>query len=185
MPHARILDISKSALLVVDVQEAFRSSIPDFTLIASRISMAVRGFNVLGLPILVTEQHPKGLGHTAEEIQLVLPEDSEIFEKSAFSACGAAAFVERIREIGIEQIAVCGIETHICVNQTTHDLLNDGFGVHLLTDCVASRFEHDKQAGLQKMSASGVVPSSVEMALFELMRDASHDKFKEIQALIR
>src|SRR5688500_6187242 len=141
MSPARIFDISKSALLVVDVQEAFRSPIPDFTLIASRISVAVRGFSVLGLPVLVTEQYPKGLGHTAEEIAFVLPDETEIFEKSAFSSCGAARFVERLRERSIEQVAVCGIETHICVNQTAHDLLNDGFQVHLLTDCVASLFE--------------------------------------------
>jgi nicotinamidase-related amidase len=86
---------------------------------------------------------------------------------------------------GITQVVVCGLETHICVNQTAHDLLDLGFDVHLLTDCVASRFEHDKLAGLEKMKASGVIMSSIEMALFELLRDSSHDKFKEIQQLIK
>jgi nicotinamidase-related amidase len=185
MAHARILDNSKAALLVVDVQEGFRTAIPDFSLIASRISTAVRGFTILERPILVTEQYPKGLGHTAEEIQLVLPDSAEVFEKSAFSSCGAAGFVGRLREKGIEQVVVCGIETHICVNQTAHDLLKEGFQVHLLTDCVASRFEHDRRAGLQKIFASGAVSSSIEMALFELMRDAGHEKFKQIQELIR
>lgn len=185
MPHERILDISRAALLVVDVQEAFRSAIPDFTLVASRISIAVRGFHVMDRPIIVTEQYPKGLGHTAEEIQFVLPEDTQKFEKSAFSSCGAAGFVEVLREKRIDQVAVCGIETHICVNQTVHDLINEGFQVHLLTDAVASRFEHDKHAGLQKMIGSGAVSSSIEMALFEMMRDAGHNKFKQIQALIK
>lgn len=185
MAHAKILESSKAVLLVVDVQEAFRTAIPDFSLIASRISTAVRGFMVLERPVLVTEQYPKGLGHTAEEIQLVLPDSSDIFEKKAFSSCGASGFVDSLRFLGIEQVVVCGIETHICVNQTAHDLLNEGFQVHLLTDCVASRFEHDKNAGLQKMFGSGVVPSSIEMALFELMRDAGHGKFKAIQAFIK
>ncbi|HEV8593661.1 MAG TPA: isochorismatase family protein [Pyrinomonadaceae bacterium] len=185
MAHTRILDNSRSALLVVDVQEGFRTAIPDFSLIASRISTAVRGFTILERPVLVTVQYPKGLGHTAEEIQLVLPESADTFEKKAFSSCGASGFVDSLRFLGIEQVIVCGIETHICVNQTAHDLLNEGFQVHLLTDCVASRFEHDKLAGLQKMFGSGAIPSSIEMALFELMRDAGHGKFKEIQALIK
>lgn len=185
MPHPRLLDPAKTALVIVDVQEAFRSVVGDFALIASRIAMAVRGFQVLGVPILVTEQYPKGLGRTAEEIVLTLPDDFQFFEKTAFSSCGAEGFIGRLRDGGISQIALCGLETHICVNQTAHDLLDNGFEVHLLTDCVGSRFEHDKQAGLAKMQSSGVVPASVEMALFELMRDAKHEKFKEIQAIVK
>ena len=185
MPHDRILNNSTTALLVVDVQEAFRNAIPDFALIASRISVAVRGFQALETPILVTEQYPRGLGHTAEEIQLVLGESAEKFEKSAFSSCGASGFVDRLREKSIQQVVVCGIETHVCVNQSVHDLLNDGFQVHVLTDAVGSRFEHDKQAGLKKMIGSGAVPSSIEMALFELMDDSKHDQFRQIQGLIK
>lgn len=185
MPHERILSASNAALLVVDVQEAFRGAIPYFSLVASRISIAVRSFQELNIPIIVTEQYPKGLGNTAEEIELVLPDDAPRFEKSTFSSCGAAGFVRALRERNIEQVAVCGIEAHICVNQTVHDLISENFAVHILTDAVASRFEHDRQAGVQKMTGSGAVPSSIEMALFELMRDASHDKFRQIQALVK
>lgn len=185
MAHPRILDKNKTALVVVDIQEAFRNPIPDFAVTASRASMAVRGFQILGVPVIVTEQYPKGLGSTAEEILFALPDDFEVFEKTAFSSCGAEAFIERLREVGAEQIVLCGLETHVCVNETAHDLLDRGFQVHLLTDCVCSRFEHDKLAGLNKMQSSGVVPSSIEMALFELMRDARHEQFKEIQALIK
>ena len=185
MPHPRLLDPAKTALVIVDVQEAFRSVVGDFALTASRIAMAARGFQVLGVPILVTEQYPKGLGRTAEEIVLTLPDDFQFFEKTAFSSCGAGGFIERLQDGGVSQVALCGLETHICVNQTAHDLLDNGFEVHLLTDCVGSRFEHDKQAGLAKMQSSGVVPASVEMALFELMRDAKHEKFKEIQAIVK
>lgn len=171
--------------MVVDMQEAFRSAIADFSLIASRISMAVRGFRILDVPILVTEQYPKGLGNTAEEISLVLPDTPEIIEKTSFSCCGEKAFTERLRDLGVKQIAICGIEAHVCVNQTVHDLLEIGFDVHLLTDCVGSRFGHDCKAGQAKMRAAGAIDSSVEMALFEMMRDARHPKFREIQEIIK
>lgn len=184
MPHPQILDQSKAVLVVVDVQEAFRSVINDFAMIASSISTAVRGFQILDVPIFVTEQYPKGLGRTAEEIQLVLPDDFEVIEKTAFSSCGSDLFLEKLSAANAKQIILCGLETHVCVNQTAHDLLDRGFDVHLLTDCVGSRFEQDKKAGIAKMNSSGVVTSSMEMALFELMRDAKHEKFKEIQALI-
>ena len=185
MPHPNLLDIGKTALVVVDIQDAFRNVMPDFAVIASRASVAVRGFQILGVPVIVTEQYPKGLGHTAEEIQLVLPDGFEVFEKTAFSSCGAESFLVELDELGVKQVVLCGLETHVCVNQTAHDLLDRGFQVHLLIDCVCSRFDINKTAGLAKMQASGVVTSSIEMALFELMRDAKHEQFKEIQALIK
>ena len=183
--HPNILRPDQTALIVIDIQEAFRSVVPEFETVAVKVSTAVRGFLTLGLPVLVTEQYPKGLGHTAEEIRFVLPDDAEIFEKTAFSSCGAGAFAARLDELGVKQAVLCGLETHVCVNQTAHDLLDRGFQVHLLTDAVCSRFDENKAAGLEKMRASGVITSSVEMALFELMRDAKHEKFKEIQALIK
>ncbi|MFL6467311.1 MAG: hydrolase [Pyrinomonadaceae bacterium] len=185
MAHPNILDPKNCALVVVDVQEAFRTVIPQFEQIAVRISNAVRGFNLLGIPILVTEQYPKGLGPTVEEISLSLPEGTEVLEKKSFSACGYAPFRKILEQFDVNQIVLCGIETHVCVGQTAHDLLDVGFDVHVLTDCVASRFEHDREAGLSKMYGSGVDPSTVEMALFELLRDSGHDKFKEIQGLIK
>ncbi len=172
-------------MVVVDIQEAFRMAIPEFAVTASRASMAVRGFQILNLPVVVTEQYPKGLGRTAEEIQLVLPDGFEAIEKSSFSSCGAAQFVERLKKSGIEQVVLCGLEAHICVNQTAHELLDNGFQVHLLMDCVSSRFEIDKVAAIAKMQSSGVIASSIEMAFFELLRDSQHEKFKEIQALIK
>ena len=185
MPHGNILDGSKTALVVVDVQEAFRHAIGDFALAASNVSRAVRAFSVLGIPVLVTEQYPKGLGHTAEEVALAFPGDVRVFEKTAFSALGSAELIESLETGGFRQIVLCGFETHVCVNQTAHDLIDGGYQVHLLTDCVASRFEHDKLAGVEKMLRDGVVPSSVEMALFEIMRDSKHPSFKEIQSLIK
>ena len=170
---------------MVDFQEAFRFPINDFAQIASRISIAVRGFQILNLPVIVTEQYPKGLGRTAEEILFSLPAEFEFIEKTTFSSCGAVSFMEKLRETGAGQIVLCGLETHICINQTAHDLLNEGFEVHILTDCVSSRYSIDKETALRKMQMNGVVPSSVEMALFELMRGAKHEQFKEIQQLIK
>ena len=185
MPHPNVLNSKTTALVVVDIQEGFRLAIANFATIATRASIAVRGSRILGVPVVVTEQYPKGLGHTADEIQRVFADDQEVFEKTTFSSCGAEPFVGKLEELGVKQVVLCGLETHVCVNQTAHDLLDRGFQVHLLTDCVCSRSDHDKLAGLDKMRSSGVISSSIEMALFELMGDARHAHFKEIQALIK
>jgi nicotinamidase-related amidase len=185
MSHPNLLVNGQTALVVIDVQEAFRSVIPEFAMVASRISTAIRGFQVLGAPVLVTEQYPKGLGPTAEEITFVLPDDHQALEKTAFSSCGSAPFIAKLEELRTKQVVICGLETHICVSQTAHDMLDRGFQVHVLTDCVCSRFEYNKAAGLAKMTQSGAIPSSVEMALFELMRHSRHEQFREIQALVK
>ncbi len=185
MTHQNTLLTESTMLLIVDVQEGFRDAIGNFSVIAANIARAVAGFQLLGLPIMVTEQYPKGLGPTAEEIRYSLPDEFEIIEKITFSSFGSADVRMQLEKLDRKQVVLCGIETHVCVNQTAHDLLANGYGVHLLTDCVGSRFEQDKAAGLAKMGVSGVVPSSVEMSFFELMVDARHEKFKEIQALIK
>lgn len=185
MTHPKILDITKTALVVIDLQEAFRSAIPEFPQVASKASMALRGFQILNVPVIVTEQYPKGLGRSAEEILFSLPDDFEVVEKTSFSSCGASAFIEKLADFGAKQVVLCGLETHICVNQTAHDLLANGFEVHLLTDAVGSRYREDRETAISKMLLSGVVAASVEMSLFELMRDAKHEQFKEIQSLIK
>lgn len=185
MAHPKILNKDKTALVVVDFQEAFREMIPDFELIASNISKIVRGFRILNIPIIITEQYPKGLGNTAEEILSVVPNHFHCIEKTTFSSCGANQFLEKLEATNTKQVLLCGLETHICVNQTAHDLLNEGFEVHILNDAVGSRFSQNKEIGLSKMQTNGVVPSCVEMALFELMRDSKHEQFKEIQKLIK
>lgn len=185
MANLRVLDAANTFLVIVDMQEAFRSAIGDWALITSNIAAAVSGFRLLEIPIIVSEQYPKGLGRTVEELLFTLPDDLGVIEKTTFSAGRSEAFNARIRELERRQVVLCGIETHVCVNQTAHDLLDQGFSVHLLLDCVGSRFEHDKKAGVKKMFSSGVVPSSLETALFELMRDSKHPRFKEIQALVK
>jgi nicotinamidase-related amidase len=183
--HANTLDAERAALVVIDMQEGFRNAIPDFAETAAHIALVAHGVQLLGVPLIVTEQYPKGLGHTANEIRTVLPASLEIVEKTAFSSCGARQFLAQLDETGARQILLCGIEAHICVNQTAHDLLARGLQVHLLTDCITARTEHNRQTGLAKMQASGALPSSVEMALFELLRDARHEQFRTIQKLIK
>jgi nicotinamidase-related amidase len=183
--HANTLDAERAALVVIDMQETFRNVIYDFAETAARVALFAHGMQLLGVPLIVTEQYPKGLGHTAGEIRTVLPSGVEPVEKTAFSSCGAREFVARLDETGARQIILCGIEAHICVNQTAHDLLARGLQVHLLTDCITARTEHNKQIGLAKMQQAGALPSSVETALFELMRDAKHEQFKAVQKLVK
>lgn len=185
MSHKNILRTDDTLLLVVDFQEAFRSSITDFSVIGSRIATAVTGCGLLGVPVFVTEQYPKGLGPTAEEVSMSLSDDTPIFEKTRFSAFGAEGLADRLTELGKTNILLCGLETHICINQTAHDLLENAYTVYLLTDCIGSRFDTDRQTGIAKMARSGVVTSTVEMMLFEMMLDAKHPHFKEIQQLIK
>ncbi|HWS54933.1 MAG TPA: hydrolase [Pyrinomonadaceae bacterium] len=185
MLHENTLELGRTALAVIDVQDSFRAAIPDFAELAARCALVAHAARLLGVPVVVTEQYPKGLGRTAAEIRAVLPEDFAPVEKTAFSSCGAQQFVEGLERVGARHVLVCGIEAHVCVNQTAHDLLARGYRVHLLTDCVSSRAEQNRRAGLDKMFRSGALPSSTEMALFELMRDARHEQFKAIQKLIK
>jgi nicotinamidase-related amidase len=185
MQHPNILELSRSALLIIDMQEAFRASIKNFEKLAARIAIATRGAQLLNLPIIVTEQYPKGLGHTAAEITDVLPVGANVLEKTSFSSCGAEQFYSKLQERETKHVIVAGIEAHVCVNQTVHDLLAAGLHVHLLTDCITSRRKSDHKTAISKMQASGATLSSVEMALFELMRDARHEQFKAVQGLIK
>ncbi|HEV2801409.1 MAG TPA: hydrolase [Pyrinomonadaceae bacterium] len=185
MRHENTLDAAHTALVIIDVQEAFRASIPDFAGLVARIALVSRAAQLLGVPLVVTEQYPKGLGQTAPEIRDALPPSLEPIEKTAFSSCGAQTFNAELERLGARQVLVCGIEAHVCVNQTTHDLLARGYQVHLLADCIASRHAQNRETGLAKMQRSGALPSSIEMALFELMRDARHEQFKAVQKLIK
>ncbi|MFL6230316.1 MAG: hydrolase [Pyrinomonadaceae bacterium] len=183
--HANTLDAATTALVVIDMQEGFRNAVPDFAETAARIAQLAHGMRLLGVPLVVTEQYPKGLGRTANEIRMVLPANLEPVEKTAFSACGAREFLAQLDETGARQILLCGIEAHVCVNQTAHDLLARGLQVHLLADCITARTEDNRRTGLAKMRAAGALPTSVETALFELMRDAKHEQFKAVQKLIK
>jgi nicotinamidase-related amidase len=174
------LDPKRTALVVVDVQEAFRKAVPEFEDVARAAATLVRGAEAVGVPVVITEQYPKGLGETAPEVSEHLPDGAKPLEKTIFSAAEAEGFDLD----GRDQALVCGIETHVCVNQTVLDLLGSGTEVHVAEDAVASRSDENKRVGLHKMEQAGAVMTSVETALFELLGQAGTDEFKQVQKLI-
>jgi nicotinamidase-related amidase len=174
------LERERAALVVVDLQDAFRRAVPDFERVARAAAILVRGAEALEIPIVITEQYPQGLGGTVPEIAEILPEGIVPLEKVVFSAAEAEGF----DLAGREQAIVCGIETHVCVNQTVLDLLASGVEAHVVEDAVGSRFPDSKRVGLHKMEQAGAVLTSVETALFELVGRAGSDEFKAIQKLV-
>jgi nicotinamidase-related amidase len=177
---ARVLDRGRAALVVVDVQEAFRPAVHDFDAVAAGAATLVRGARILGLPVVVTEQYPKGLGATVPELAEHL-DGIEPLDKVCFSAAAAEGFDLQ----GRDQVLVCGIEAHVCVSQTAHDLLDRGLEVHVASDAVTSRTDANRELGLHKMEGSGAVLTSVETALFELLGAAGTDEFKQVQGLVK
>jgi nicotinamidase-related amidase len=166
----------RAALIVVDVQEGFRPY-PVFASVASSCAKLLQAARILDVPRLVSEQYPKGLGHTAPEVGLT---DERRIEKTVFSAARAEGFDLE----GRDQAIVCGIETHVCVSQTVHDLLERGVEVHVPADAVGSRHEIDYERGLERMERAGAVVPTVEAALFELLQRAGTPEFKSVQRLI-
>jgi nicotinamidase-related amidase len=174
------LDPERAALVVIDVQEGFRPAVPDFDHVARAVATLARGAESMGIPVLVTEQYPKGLGGTVPEVAEALPDGTRPLEKLVFAASEADGFALGTRD----QAVVCGIETHVCVNQTALDLLDRGVEVQVAEDAVGSRFPENKRVGLRKMERAGAVVTSVETALFELVGRAGTDAFKRVQKLI-
>lgn len=172
-------------LVVVDVQEAFRAVIGEFTSLVGKVCTAVRGAELLGFEVVVTEQYPKGLGPTAEEVSLLLPAVAVRMEKTSFGILGEDSIARHLKGSGKRQVVVCGLETHVCVSQSCHQLLDSGFEVFLLEDAVASRFENDRTTALNRLRDAGVIVTTVEALLFEGMGDSKHPNFKEIQALVK
>ena len=170
----------RTTLIVVDVQEAFRKALADFDEVAEAAATLVRGSAELGIPIIVTEQYPQGLGQTVEPVASALPEGTQALEKVRFSAAEANGFDLG----GRDQALVCGIETHVCVNQTVLDLLATGVGVQVATDAVGSRTAENRRLGLERMERAGAAVTSVETALFELLGGSDAPEFKRVQALV-
>jgi nicotinamidase-related amidase len=175
------LDAERAALVVIDVQEAFRKAVPGFGRLAEAVGVLVAGAEEVGIPIVVTEQYPKGLGATVPEVAERLPAGLEPVQKLTFSAVGAEGF-----ELGgRDQTLVCGVESHVCVNQTVLDLLDSGVEVHVAADAVGSRTAENRELGLRKAERAGAWLTSVETALFELVGRAGTPEFKAIQALVK
>lgn len=185
MRHESVLDADRAVLVICDLQDAFRPAIDRFDEIVKRTAVVAEAARLMGVPIIATEQVPTKLGATVEEIRRVLPGDVKPLAKTRFSCGGAEGFNERLESLGRKQVMLCGIESHVCMNQTAHDLLARGYQVHLLTDCTSSRTAANRELGISKMLGSGALPSSSEMAIFELVRDAKHEQFRAIQRLVK
>jgi len=175
------LDPERATLVVIDVQEAFRKAVPGFDAVAAATATLARGAAAIGVPVVVTEQYPSGLGATVPEVAEALPADAVVIDKVRFSAAEADGFDLDERD----QALVCGIEAHVCVNQTVLDLVDEDVEVHVAADAVGSRSDANRDLGLARMERSGALITSVEMALFELLGGSDSPAFKEVQALVR
>jgi nicotinamidase-related amidase len=182
--HPNLADPQRAFVLLVDVQEGYRKALHEWERTVSRIGVLLRGARLLELPLVYTEQYPKGLGRTAAELAELVG-DAPRFEKQSLSALGAPGLLEHVLALKRPQALVCGIETHACINQTVHELLACRFSVHLPVDALSSRrpFEHDQ--ALKKMLGAGALPTSVEQLLLECLRTADHPAFKSLQPLLK
>jgi len=185
--HERVLDRERSLLLVIDLQESYRDKLHEEKRLLRGAGRLIAAAGVLGVPVLLTEQYPKGLGPTRDEVATKLaelPDGWERFEKTAFSALGAEGLDRSLARHGRDQVVVTGIETHVCVSQTVHDLLARGLQPHVVRDAVAARFALEDESGMAKMLASGAVPATSEQVLFEWLERAGTPEFKAVHKLV-
>jgi nicotinamidase-related amidase len=184
MRHPDLLNKDNTVLVVLDLQEPFLKQIFERERVIRNSSILIRGARMLGLPIVSTLQYPERMGDMVPEILEALPADERI-GKTTFSAWGVEPFRERIAQSGKATALVCGVETHICVSQTVHDLMAAGYKVHVAGDAVSSRSKSNWKAGFSRMSAAGTIITSVEAALYEMLADSSSPEFKQVLQLVR
>lgn len=197
-----LLRAEESVLLLVDIQERFRTSIAGLDGVIRRSAILVKAAARLGVPVLASEQYPKALGSTVEELRPLLPDSSAVFPKLCFSASGCEPLMARLKALSAptggfgfgaqggsaaprRQVVLCGVEAHVCVLQTGLELQAAGFAVHAVEDAVASRADADRAAALERMARRGVDRVTSEMVVFEWLREAGTPAFKELQALIK
>ena len=174
----------RSALLIVDMQERLIPVMRDSQKLVRRTARLVQGAHLMGVPLLVTMQYPRGLGETVNEIARHFVDPHCIEEKTLFSAC-----VDPVRTqlelLGVESVVVAGVEAHVCILGTCLDLLDAGYRVFPAWDAISSRRADDKQAARERLNQAGAVPTTVESALLEWVGDASHGRFRLVQELIK
>ncbi len=166
------------------MQEPFLRSIFERERVISNTIKLIRAAGVLGVPVITTLQYQARMGDVIPEVAELLP-DSTRLDKMTFSCCGVECFGGAIAEAGRRQVLLCGVETHICVSQTAHDLLHVGYSVQVAEDAVSSRKDSDWRTGVAKMRGSGVVVTSSEAAIYEMLRDATAPEFKQILDVVK
>ena len=179
-----MLNIDKTALVIIDVQEKLSRVMHEKEKLFENLQKLVKGAKLLNIPIIITEQNPNGLGPTVSEIAPLLT-DIKPVTKFSFSCCSEEPFLRQLEMLNRKQVLLAGIETHVCVYQTAVDLIEAGYEVHTIVDCVSSRTLENKNLALDKMKSEGANLTSVEIALFELLKTAANPKFKELSKIVK
>jgi len=179
-----MLKIESASLLIIDIQGNLAHSMCEKELLFKNVQKLIKGVQVLGIPIIWTEQNPKGLGPTISEIADLLSNIRPI-SKMSFSCCRNDLFMQALKALNRKQVMISGIETHVCVYQTALDLVDLGYEVQVVTDAVSSRNAANREIGLQKMRDYGVSLTSVETALFELLKTAEGEQFRNILKIVK
>ncbi|RBP85750.1 hydrolase [Marinomonas rhizomae] len=174
----------QTGLVVIDVQGKLATIVHDSEAFISNLVKLVKAAKLLGLPILWLEQNPEKLGETVPELQEAL-DMVEPITKYSFSACGEPTFVDAVKNTKVKTWLISGIEAHICVYQTALGLLDLGYEVELVSDCVSSRAIQNKEMAFAKLVRKGTEVTSLEMCLFELIGDCRADEFREALSLIK
>ncbi|MCK9245992.1 MAG: isochorismatase family protein [Anaerolineaceae bacterium] len=177
-------DIENCLVVIIDVQGNLAKVVAEAELANQNVKKLVQGSLELGLPVFLTAQAPEKIGHTTDIIRSLLPEQVE-YPRISFSIWADQALREAIQHSGRKQVLLCGFESHICLYQSAIDLLKEGYEVWIVADAVSSRSLANKEVALGELRAQGVHLTSVEMALFALLRDAQHPSFRMISKIIR
>jgi len=172
-------------VIVIDMQERLQPLIHEDARVRKSAAALAEGARILGVPVFVTEQYPKGLGHTVPELRGAVDAAGGVLEKTAFSCAADPSIGARIQAAGRPNVVLAGVEAHICVLQTALDLMEGGWSVFLAEDAIGSRTLANKESGVARARRHGAEPANVEMVLFELMGDKEHAAFKAVQALIK
>ena len=179
------LDAEKAVLVVIDIQERLVPAMPQDIYLRMRdtVEMLVSGAKLLGIPVVTTEQYPKGIGHTVSELAEACK--GTIVEKVSFGCCGEPDFMAALRKSGRSQVIVTGMEAHVCVYQTVIGLLEGGYHVHLVRDAICSRFTPDFLVGIENSGKAGAVVTTAETVLFQIMQKSTHEQFRAVSKLIK
>ena len=183
------LSRSRAALLVVDIQDRLLPAMPEASRaeVLRNAAILIAAADRLGLPIVVSQQYPRGLGLTAPPIEEALAPAGRVhrFDKLEFSAASAPAFASLAPALGRDQWIVCGMETHVCVYQTARDLVARGWAVHVCADAVCSRTAQNREIGLGLMARAGAIVTSTEVCVFDLLGRAGSDEFRALSKVIK
>ena len=184
-----LADATNSQLVLIDVQTRLSAVMSDSNSLLRNCNILIESAKLLEIPVTVTEQYPKGIGPTNNELVGTLGSDYRPIEKNCFSSCGSENFIQNIRQHNKRnQVILCGIEAHVCVLQTAMDLLNDNntdWQVFIVADAVDSRNSKNKNLSLTRLQNAGAIITCTESVLFEWMKDSGNKHFKTISALIR